>query len=227
MIPGRSSRPWTVTSRPIASMCAARRMLGRGSGAVPRFSACRLPNRLMLTSSARGRQAASIRLRIGASCPERPGAEIKDLRSESNSVIVGRVYVGLTRPRCYGDGGVEPGTSVEVGGTSLVLVGVGVLIDVGEEVAVAVSCGVSVGFGVWVAEGVGEALTVGVCVEVGVWVVVAVPVGGKGDVVVGEAVKVAVGGRVPVGEAVTSQVCVGVGTRPRSGARRTAIKPRQ
>ena len=91
--PGKSCRPWTVTScpgrtrgssppisvtrskpslwpvtiMPMASMWAASSRLGRGSGPLPRFRPCRLPRRLVVVSSTSGCQAASIKRRTGAS----------------------------------------------------------------------------------------------------------------------------------------------------------------
>jgi hypothetical protein len=62
-------------------------MRGRGSGPLPRFKPCKLPRRLVLNSSVDGRQASSIKERMGPSWPERPGAEIKDFKNGTNSVM--------------------------------------------------------------------------------------------------------------------------------------------
>jgi len=76
----RKSPVWLVTIIPIASMWAARSRLGRGWAWEPRLKACRLPRRLVESSSHSGAHSASINWRTGASCPESPGAEINAFR---------------------------------------------------------------------------------------------------------------------------------------------------
>ena len=133
-----------VTIRPMASMWAESSMRGRGSGAVPRRKPCRLPRRLMVSSSTSGRQASAITLRTGASWPERPGKESNCLRNGVISVMcvlgsmVQRMVTG-SRPEiqagwaAWGEG--KGGVSVGGGGVAVAVgggrVAVGVKVEVG------------------------------------------------------------------------------------------------
>jgi hypothetical protein len=76
-----------VTINPMASIWAASKMLGRGSGPVPRFKACKLPKGLSLISSTNGCHAFLITSLAGVSYPDNPGNEISFLSVSLSSVI--------------------------------------------------------------------------------------------------------------------------------------------